>query len=262
MNATWAAFKRDPYYLTSYLGLHVAVLTAVGLLMRHWGTPFHYELSWSSLWLLPLAFIAGIQIPVLMHNCTHGNLKSNWLNNVIGELTAFFCLMGVNVVRINHNLHHAFADTHRDPHDPAGKSFFTFIFTAQITGVQIIRSSYLKFHGDTPYHRSLFFVNVILQYLGHGLRAWVWYLVLGQALFIAFYVPAFITFSLAFAHVNYITHQKGRDGDVEVINKDDNLYYNFINFIGSGVYYHKNHHRNPKLMNPMKIPVRAQRSIS
>ena len=83
------------------------------------------------------------------------------------------------------------------------------------------------------------------------IRFFIWYMILGPELFISLYLPALLVYSLAFAHVNYITHITDEQGETVIINKDDNFYYNFINYIGSGVYYHKNHHNHPKLMNPM-----------
>lgn len=237
-----------------YLLAHVAALSLLAWALHRWGGPLpEHRLSARSLLFLPLAFLCGIQIPVFMHNCTHANFRSRLVNNVLGELSSLFILMGLDIVRINHSLHHAFADTQRDPHDPTGKSFFAFIFTAQVMGVRVIRDCYLSFHGDTAWNRGLFNASIVLQYLGHALRLTVWYLFFGPGLFIAFYLPSFLTFSLAFAHVNYITHRKNAAGEVEVLNKNDNAYYRFVNFIGSGVYFHKNHHRRPRLLNPMAL---------
>jgi stearoyl-CoA desaturase (delta-9 desaturase) len=76
---------------------------------------------------------------------------------------------------------------------------------------------------------------------------------MGPELFVFMYVPSFIIFSLGFAHVNYITHSHDSNGNIEILNKNENIYYKFINMIGSGIYFHKNHHKNPRLMNPMYL---------
>ncbi len=54
--------------------------------------------------------------------------------------------------------------------------------------------------------------------------------------------------------MNYVGHTRDTAGNTVIVNRDDNLYYKFINAIGSGVYYHRNHHSYPKLANPMQAP--------
>lgn len=254
MNQTWASFRADPYYLTKYFALHtVALMLLTGILIQFKGIDTDFYFHYSYLFNLPFAVLFGIQVPVLMHNCMHGNLKSKTLNLICGELSGMFALMSLGILRINHTLHHAFADSHNDPHDPSGKNFMTFFFVSQLTGARIIEKRYLDYHGRSLKNRTIFKLNIFLHYGGHFLRLFVWYLVLGPELFVSLYLPAFLVYSLAFAHVNYITHRQNENGETEIINKDDNLYYNFINYIGSGVYYHKNHHEYPKLLNPMSL---------
>lgn len=254
MNQTWASFRADPYYLTKYFALHTIALMVISAILIHYkGIHFDLSFDYSYLFNLPFAVLFGIQVPVLMHNCMHGNLKSKTANIICGELSALFALMSLGILRINHTLHHAFADTHNDPHDPSEKDFLTFFFVSQLTGARIIEKKYLEYHGSSFKNRTIFKFNIALHYGGHFLRLFVWYMILGPELFISLYMPAFLIYSLAFAHVNYITHRKAQNGETEIINKDDNLYYNFINYIGSGVYYHKNHHNHPKLLNPMYI---------
>jgi fatty acid desaturase len=251
MNQTWASFRSDPYYLTRYFSLHTIALVVISaVLINFKGLHFDFSFHYTYLFNLPFAVLFGIQIPVLMHNCMHGNLKSKTANFICGELSGLFALMSLGILRINHTLHHAYADSINDPHDPAEKNFVTFFFVSQLTGARIIEKKYLEYHGASLKNRTIFKFNIFLHYGGHVLRLMVWYLILGPELFISLYLPAFIVYSLAFAHVNYITHRRNSNGETEIINKDDNLYYNFINYIGSGVYYHKNHHNYPKLMNP------------
>lgn len=254
MNQTWAAFRSDPFYLTRYFAYHSIALLILSFSLVHYrGLNFDLNLNLYYLAFLPFAVIFGIQVPVLMHNCMHGNLNSKFANFLCGELSGFFALMSLGILRINHTLHHAYADSHNDPHDPANKSFLTFFFVSQLTGAQIIEKKYLEFHQPTLKHVLLFKLNILMHYAGHFLRLFVWFMVLGADLFVSFYLPAFLIYSLAFAHVNYITHQRNQSGEVEIINKNDNLYYKFINYIGSGVYFHKNHHNHPKLLNPMLL---------
>ncbi len=259
MNTTWAQFRSDKYFLTKYFLLHCLVLSGL-ILCSTSGNRINFDLilRWEYALLLPLCFFAGIQIPVLMHNCTHGNFKSESFNSIVGELTAFFCLMSLGIVRINHTLHHAFSDTHEDPHSPGQRSFFRFFIQSQFTGAGIIEKKFLEFHGRTFANVALFKLNRALHYGSYGLRLLAWYLILGPELFFFFYVPSFLVFSFGFAHVNYITHSHKEDGNVQILNKNDTLYYRFVNFIGSGIYFHLNHHKNPKLVNPMHLAMRSR----
>ncbi len=122
------------------------------------------ELAPLQLALLAAAVLASIQVPVLMHNCMHGNVKPRWPNEVLGELAAFFALMGLATLRVNHMFHHTHADTESDPHDPAGKSFLTYRFVSQLSGARIIEAKFLALHGATPSNRALFKLNIVLHY--------------------------------------------------------------------------------------------------
>lgn len=254
MNSTWALFRSDRFYLTKYFAAHTAILILLSLfLLKLQGLTWHFKYSPVYLLCFPLSIIMGIQVPVLMHNCMHGNLKSKTANLIYGELSGFFALMSLGILRINHTLHHAFSDTINDPHDPSEKSFWKFFFTSQLTGARIIEEKFLEYHGRSNFNKVLFKLNIAVHYGSHILRLFVWYLLLGPEMFVFLYIPSFIVYSLAFAHVNYITHARNEKGETEILNKNDNFYYKFINFIGSGVYFHKNHHEHPKLLNPMYL---------
>ncbi len=259
MNTTWAQFRSDKYFLTKYFLLHWLVLSGliVYLTLGH-KISFNFNLQWEYLLILPFCFFAGIQIPVLMHNCTHGNFKSETLNVIVGELTAFFCLMSLGIVRVNHTLHHAFSDTKDDPHPPGKQSFLRFFVQSQFSGAGIIESKFLEFHGRSFAHIALFKLNRALHFGSYGLRIFAWYLIMGPELFVSFYIPSFLVFSFGFAHVNYITHSHKEDGNIQILNKNDNPYYRFVNYIGSGIYFHLNHHKNPKLVNPMYLGMRSR----
>lgn len=256
---TWAKFRLDEYFLTKYFVAHTVALCLLSwTVIRVSGFSLELSLSWQHLALLPFAALIGIQVPVLMHNCMHGNLKSPTANIICGELSGFFALMSLGILRINHTLHHAYSDTDRDPHDPSNKSFVLFFFVSQLTGVGIVQDKYFEYHGKDFKHQAIFKLNIALHYAGHLLRLFVWLLVLGPNMFVALYLPAFVIYSLAFAHVNYITHHTDKTGNVEILNKNDNLYYKTVNFIGSGVYFHKNHHLAPRLINPMHLEQKSR----
>lgn len=69
----------------------------------------------------------------------------------------------------------------------------------------------------------------------------------------AAYAPAYLTNVLVFAHINFATHKTNADGSTEIINLNHNMWYKTVNFFGSGVYFHKNHHVRPNLYDPSTL---------
>ena len=251
MKYFWAHYRKDKFFLLNYFFLHaIGLLTAIGLFQE---LDLGFDLNFSNFpfSLLPLAFVFGIKIPTLMHNCVHENLRG--FNLIVGELTSFFVLMGFGIISINHTFHHAFSDSDMDPHSPEGKNFLQFFFTALISGAEIIEEKFFEFHGRNQKNFLYFKAIYFLHYLGITLRVILWYQILGKELFIYFYVPAFISYLFAFAHINYITHRHNENGEAEILNKNSNLWYKLVNFLGDGVYYHKNHHIKPGAYNPKYI---------
>ncbi|MFZ4715207.1 MAG: fatty acid desaturase [Bacteriovoracaceae bacterium] len=252
MNQDWTKFILNQYFLLRYSLAHTVVLSLISWVIfknHHYSSSLVFKLEYFLF--LPFSILIGIQVPVLMHNCMHANFKSPLTNFILGELSGFFALMSLGILRINHMLHHAYSDTDHDPHNPSKKSFIIFFFISQFTGIEIVQEKYFEFHGKDFKRQLIFKFNIVLHFIGHVLRLLVWFLILGPNLFVFFYLPAFLVYSLAFAHVNYITHSIDKKGNVEILNKNDNLYYKFINLVGSGVYFHKNHHLSPRLINPM-----------
>ncbi|MBY0412831.1 MAG: fatty acid desaturase [Bdellovibrionales bacterium] len=262
MKNSWTKFKTNPLYLPTYLGVHTLILViAYALLLQYSNHDLSLHLTFNHLLLLPVALVFGIQVPTLMHNCVHDNLRSKKLNFIIGELSCFFVLMSLGIIGINHTLHHAHADSHEDPHNPAKKTFLQFFFTSLVTGVEIIGNKYYRFHSKSTRTKILYNSSICMHYAGIFLRLGLWFLLLGPTLFISFFIPAFFFYVFAFAHVNYITHIIDEEGKAQIININSNIYYKLINFIGSGVYYHKNHHLNPRCYNPKYYKVQKRRSL-
>jgi fatty acid desaturase len=251
MKRFWVKFRTEAIFLPGYFAAHILVLSAaILILIKNQVLHFDLHLNYSYLLFIPVALLFGIQVPTLMHNCVHGNLKSKTLNFIIGEMACFFVLMGMGIISINHTLHHAHSDSHMDPHNPADKSFLLFFFTSLLSGVGIIESKYYQFHGKSTKTIFLFKSSIAMHFLGIFLRLALWFLILGPNIFVSFFIPAFLFYVFVFSHVNYVTHSTDESGETQILNMDSNLYYNFINFIGSGIYFHKNHHINPKIFNP------------
>lgn len=254
MKVNWKSFKKDPNFFLKYFSRQA--LTA-GLLLSGvlaFGLQFDFELNteWWHFLLVPISMLLGVQLPAILHNAVHFNIRPKALNDIIGEITGFFVLFGLGPFRISHFLHHAFADTEWDTHPPEGKGFWYFLATTQLSTIAVIRRKFLQIHGNTLKNHLILVSEMGFYYVSLALRVAVIYLVLGPELFVCAYLPAYVVNVLVFAHINYATHATQEDGRTEILNLNHNVYYRFINFVGSGVYFHANHHRYPHLYNPMK----------
>lgn len=256
MKTHWQKFKKDPLYLIRYFGTSLLIGIAVVLLQTYliedWSSYQSLSIDWRGFLLLPIGLVIGVAIPALMHNCVHGNLRKRILNNIAGELAGIYILLGMAAFELNHRMHHVYADTELDPHNPEGKKFFFFFFANNFGGTKPVLTKYLQFHGDTKKNRARFSLIVLLHFLNVPVRLMFWYLLLGPSFFLTFFVPSYLFHMFVFAHINYYTHETNEEGKSVVFNFDSNLYYRFVNRFGSGVYFHANHHRNPNHYNPMK----------
>lgn len=243
-------FRLDPFFFLKYFSAQMIImLTLAGLSSGI----SHSELSlhWAHLFLIPFAFAFGLQIPVALHNAVHFNIKPRLLNEIIGELCGFFVLFGMAPFRISHVLHHANADDeHLDPHPPMGKSFLYFLATTQMNSIRVIANQYFAVHGKSRKTFAIMALQMPVYYVGLLSRLYIWWQVLGPTYFFAFYVPAYLTNLVVFAHINWATHQTLPSGEVVIVNLNHNLYYKTVNLIGAGAYFHLNHHLRPGLYNP------------
>ncbi|HXH30105.1 MAG TPA: fatty acid desaturase [Bacteriovoracaceae bacterium] len=251
----WKNFTNDRWYLVKYLLLHtLVILIVISLQLRFAGpgelTAFDFEL-WQLL-LLPAALILAVMVPVLIHNCVHRNLRPRFLNFIAGELAGYYVLLSMASFELNHLMHHSHPDSALDPHNPHRRNFLNFFFANNFAGTRVVLVKFLESHGDTFYHRRVFDLSVVIHFINVPLRLASWFLLLGPTLFVVLFIPSYLFHMFVFAHINYVTHATHADGRTEVFNFDSNLYYRFVNFFGSGVYYHLNHHHNPRFYNPKR----------
>jgi fatty acid desaturase len=248
MQYFWSGFRTKVSFLSLYLFIQLVIVLLITI------TAFLLDLRSvvtfdPILWLVaPFAALLGIKLPTLMHNAVHSNFKG--LNFLIGEMTSQFILISFGVVCINHTFHHSKPDSDEDPHAPMQKGFLIYLLTCLHSGVGVIKKRFLKYHGDTSKNRGIFNLNIGLHFIGIPLRLVAFYMILGPALMLTLYLPALVAFTFTFAHVNYITHQDDSEGNPLILNKNSNLWYQFVNLIADGIYFHKNHHKNPNLYNP------------
>ncbi len=256
MKSHWNKFRKNKFYLPLYFLVSLLIIATLDMaliaLMPERLDLKSISLNWNHLFLLPIGLIIGVQVPALMHNCVHGNLKIKPLNFIMGELAGLYTLLGMAAFEINHRMHHTHSDTDLDPHNPEGKNFFFFLFANNFGGTRPVMEKYLKFHGDTATNRGLFHAAVFFHFFNVPFRLILWFMILGPSLFLLFFIPSYLFHIFVFAHINFYTHEILSDGSNVVYNLDSNLYYRLVNKFGSGVYYHKNHHKNPNHYNPMK----------
>lgn len=256
MHSYWNKFRKNRLYLLNYFVISAIVVTLIVLLeiffLVDWSSYTNFQMNYEGLLLLPLGLIIGVQVPAIMHNCAHGNFKHKWMNKAVGELAGIYILLGMAAFEINHRMHHVHSDTDLDPHNPEGKAFFSFFFANNFGGTKPVLRKFLQFHGETFENRLLFKAIVFFHFINVPLRILFWLFLLGPSLFLTFFLPSYLFHMFVFAHINYYTHETFDDGTAEVYNINSNFYYRFVNFFGSGVYFHNNHHKNPNHYNPQK----------
>lgn len=250
MSYHWKRFKKDRFYLLRYFVLGFFLLLAIVLFLHEYKGIGNFDLNPYQLFLLPFGLIIGVQVPVIIHNCVHGNFRIKWLNILAGEIAGVYVLLGLAAFELNHRMHHVHSDSDMDPHNPHDKNFFKFFFANNFGGTEPVLKKYLKFHGDTRTNRNIFAATAFMHFLAVPVRALIWFYLLGPSLFLFFFIPSYLFHMFVFAHINFYTHETFEDGHAEVYNLNNNLYYRFVNYFGNGVYYHKNHHINPNFYNP------------
>lgn len=253
MISHWRKFRNDKFYLLKYFLVSLTILSTVIYLQLQFidlNSFFSFEFSWYGFLLLPVGLIIGVKAPVLIHNCVHGNLRPPLLNQIAGELAGLYVLLGMAAFEINHRMHHVHSDSDLDPHNPHQKKFLPFFFANNFGGTEPVLKKFLEYHGESKQNRALFKVIIFLHFIGVPLRIFFWVFLLGPSLFLTFFIPSYLFHMFVFAHINYKTHETTEAGEVHIYNLNHNIYYKFVNFFGSGVYFHKNHHINPTFYNP------------
>ena len=259
---TFKNFRKDPFFFLRYFAVQMVIMVTVTYLVKDIAHG-NLELSWMHVLSLPLAFIFGLQVPVALHNAVHFNIRPKFLNEFVGEICGFFVLFGMAPFRISHVLHHANSDDEElDPHPPMGKSFFYFLATTQLNTIRVISNQYFSIHGKSRKTLTIMGLQMPVYYIGLFARLFIWWKILGATYFVAFFVPAYFTNLVVFAHINWATHQTLPSGEVVIVNLNHNLYYKIVNFIGAGAYYHLNHHLKPGLYDPstMEAPKASQKT--
>lgn len=254
-------FKKDPKFLLKYCIYSLVFFTAGNIsLYLLKGISFQIDFTPFS-FMLPLLAILFCGLPSsILHNCAHGNIKPHLLNQITGEICGTFMLYGFKGFQVAHMYHHIFPDDPTmDPHPPRGYSFLRFVVAPIEATLVVIRRAYLQNFGDTEENRKNLSLQEKLFNIGIISRVVFMFLLLGPELFLLAYIPVYLTNIFVFAHINYATHIENENGDSEIINLDNNLYYKYVNKVSLGGYFHKSHHRNPQVLNPSTIVLKNEK---
>lgn len=218
------------------------------------GLYFPYHISYFML--LPLAFMISLTSGSLIHNAAHFNFKPKWLNKVIGELLTFHHLLGggFQLWAFQHNIHHRFPDDpEKDTHPPLHQSYWSFVNRLKITIERALRGEFENNFGSSDNTKRLWTLSSLFVPVNRFLRASVLLTVFGAKLYSLFLIPSFISIVLMTAHFNFVTHRPNLDDDFDILNKNENIIFKMINMISFNMYFHKNHHLKPNLINPKVI---------
>jgi len=247
----WWLLSLVPLFLNRffYIVAGSAVLSVAVLVV------FWQEIPWHYLVLLPFAIYIGHLTAVFMHNAVHFNFNIRWLNPVLGELCALQQLSaGFPVFRLIHNEHHSHSDDpERDPHPPKGYSFWEFVDQSRVMIKNRLSAMYFKKWGTTAQSTRNWELQNLLLIGSRFAKTLFLFALLGPKMFVLLFLPSYLGNVFLFAAFNYFTHIEKPDGSTEVLNLDNNWYFQFCNKTLYGVFYHKNHHDRPKLFNPMLL---------
>lgn len=202
-------------------------------------------------------FVAGILVtfPVsgLMHATSHDSLRPRWLNRPVGEAMGLFHLVGYPDWKIIHVIHHSHADdSELDPHPPGNKSYWEFTKGMRTAAANAFVKYYLKHFSQVEKASPKLKKFSRVSKLDTLVRIFFWYCLLGPKVFTFFYASSLVFKMFHWAWFNWSTHRPTENG-VQILNYSHGL-YRFINAISLGLYYHQNHHLNPSLLNPGKLP--------
>jgi len=237
------------WYDAAYFVLAVAALAAMHL-AGHKG--LIAEWKWSYLLLLPIVTYVQILCSVFVHVCTHGSFPKA-INRLIGEICGTVILTRFASWEIVHQRHHRFSDdTAKDPH-PVFKSYWDFVRNTIVGVEHQLQQTYFDLHGDTPETRRYEKLRAYVSYATNLLVIFTWFTFLGPSAFVFLFVPASIIGALHLFHFNWSTHNAfSPSGDYKPVNLDHGYYW-LGNRIWFGIYFHENHHKNAKVLNPMGI---------
>jgi len=166
---------------------------------------------------------------------------------VLGFLATLGGIGPITHWKVQHTLHHARADTARDPHSPKYHSAFTAIY------------GWTFIHGDTQYQKEYFKERFVKKLMVRMLRDnffrffHVYYypiiftfcliLFLINPIFLTLYCLAYCIDFLKLGLINYVCHTYGYRNHATNDSSKNNIW---LGWLGFGFGWHNNHHASPK----------------
>lgn len=247
-------FYADRYLHIRSFTLQLTVVSALCVALYQFHAPEFYQLSFAPwhLALIPLGIYVGGVSAVFIHNATHNSFPWVWLNELCGHLSGLHQLWGFTGWKLIHLVHHLYSDNvDMDPHPPKNLTFWQFARIMFINSSKKISERYREHWGvNRTTQRLQKWVLIVFPVMA-AVNLLFWYLLLGPAGFLFFYIPSYIANHLLFVDVNYTAHPKDPvTGESKPANLNHTLYYKIANRMWFGIYFHGNHHRRPQLFNP------------
>lgn len=210
---------------------------------------------------LPVAILMTFPLTAFLHNASHGSFNPKWLNRPVGEIVGVMQLSGFIQWKIVHVVHHMHSDDPQlDPHPPLNKGYWEFTKGMRESAINAYVKFFMKMHGKGEAAMDALKKFSLAAKLDQSSRVLLWLILLGPQIFTFLFLSSIVFKMFHYAWFNYSTHRPAA-GSTEIQNLN-NRFYRFVNTIGFGLYYHKNHHLAPLLFDPRtmkKAPAKEER---
>lgn len=211
--------RKDKSFLLKTYAVEALVFLALCTLVGN------LELSMEAhILMVPVGAIFGLMVASFIHNTSHSNIKNKVLNRVIGEFCGAWVLYGFSNFVMIHFLHHRYSDTDHDPVNPKGMSFLVFLFAPMRYMIKVAVGWLKEVHGHEKDYAQILATQTVLFHVNLVLKLVFWFMLLGPALFLCFYIPSLMANYGVHAHINYVCHSENEDGSIEILNLNHNLY--------------------------------------
>jgi fatty acid desaturase len=252
-------YLRPVGYEIIYFGPAILFLWSVDIKKVAFSVPcaavaavFLYDFHWFYTIGLFAALAIVVPISSLLHNASHNSMRPIWLNRFVGEAVGLFQLAPFPSWVIIHMVHHAHPDDPiLDPHPPGDKTYWQFLNGMRATVSKVFMNYYFDLWKNSKNTKNTLVQLMIFGKLDTFLRILFWYQVFGPRWFAFFYCPSVVLKMVMYAFFNYATHPNV-DGMHLIVNSNRG-FFRFLNFLGFGLFYHKNHHSNPTLFDPRNL---------
>ena len=254
-------FYGDVWYLLKYnIWWTIALMGFCGgLWYYHGGFPApEIAMSWEWMLLVPLGIASSMYSFGSLHNASHGNYSSRWLNKLMGEIMGFHQIWGYEGWKWLHIFHHRHTDTPQDPHAPKkGDKFLGYCrayIKASIEYLIIVRMDILTKRGYEGWKavmaKQSFSWSIRFSMAFRLLAIWM----VSPSFFVWFLIPSQISQILITSYINYYGHQYlGDDERSTAMDLHGALLSDTFNFLGHNSCYHGSHHSNPNVFDPKTV---------